>query len=348
MLRCVGGVAVLETYSSFAHMVQAVKATLPPYARAMDVKGEGSYWKPLSRALEAPWVQLHLNDRHFLIIDFDGQGVDAWKELLLEPNFISYNNVSGNHQAFFWLRDPVHCHLEAKDKKPYRYLSAIEAAIDEKYNGDDNFTRGLSKNPFSPFWDTDWRHDKKFTLNEIEIGLDLDRAKLPKKYRNKIVSKDTNGTKRNGTIFDTVRFRAYKEVKKYKEIDGITFEDWHRTILNWAKDLNSFDDKDSLSKSEVSCIAKSISRWVWYRYNYKKTKKRDRKTMSDSELKNRQKLAAEITNKARVAATEAKVKVAIKYLVENGKKPTKSAVAKIAKISREQVSKKYNHLFPTQ
>lgn len=332
-------------------MIQGVKGTLPPFARAMFEKGTestASYWKPIDTALDAPWIQLHRTNRHFLMLDFDDQGWDAWRNLPLPPNFVCHNPKSGNHQAFFWLETPVHCHESAKTSKAYRYLSILEKVIDQKYGGDEGFTRGISKNPFSPTWDVSWIHDHKFSLKELENGLIGERTKVLYGNKNTIVKCDKTGrTLRHSSLFESVRFKAYRQVKKYKEIDNIEYSDWYRVVLGWVNDANVFEYAEPLPLSSVRNTAKSISKWVWYVYNYNDKKQRDRRVMSDEELKSRQSLAAKMTNESAKAATEAKIKVAINHLIEQGKKPSKAAVARIVKISRVQVSTKYSHLFPS-
>lgn len=54
---------------------------------------------------------------------------------------------------------------------------------------------------------------------------------------------------------------------------------------------------------------------------------------------------AKFTHKVRVARSEAKIRTAIKRLQNENKRVSKKAVAGIVGISREQLSRRYNHLF---
>ena len=150
--------------------------TFPNHMRAMFNKGKGSFWVPQEKALgDAAWVQMHLNDRHFVMVDFDGLDELHWRTLPLTPNIVSFNTNNGNHQCYWLLKDPVHCHKEAKKGKAYKYLRLLEKAIDEKYQGDKHFSRAICKNLFHPRWETDWIHDRRHTLAEIHKGLELDQ-----------------------------------------------------------------------------------------------------------------------------------------------------------------------------
>ncbi|HBC3964971.1 TPA: hypothetical protein KD885_004652 [Vibrio parahaemolyticus] len=67
--------------------------------------------------------------------------------------------------------------------------------------------------------------------------------------------------------------------------------------------------------------------------------------MTVEEIKAAQSKAAHITNAKRKGSAEAAIKVAIQQLKDDGKKPTKAAVARIVGLSRVSVSNNYSHLF---
>lgn len=323
--------------------------TFPNHMRSMFNKGKGSFWVPQEKALEeAAWVQMHLNDRHFVMVDFDRLDELHWRTLPLTPNIVSFNTNNGNHQCYWLLKDPVHCHKAAKRKKAYKYLRLLEKAIDEKYKGDKHFSRAISKNLFHKKWATDWIHDRRHTLAEIHKGLELDLRKVlgyhppqispSKAYRK---AKSGNG-KRNTTMFDNVRYRAYREVSKYKSMDGTTYEDWLDVVTQWCARENVWDDAEPLLNSAVEATAKQIARFCWYVYNPPKTKK---PKMTIEQVKEAQRNAQRMTKAKQIGKTEAAIKEAIKQLKESDKRVSKAAVARIAGVSRTQVSLKYSYLF---
>jgi hypothetical protein len=310
---------------------------IPEYTRMMPVKNRASFYAPKEQAVaESPWIQLHQNDRHWVLIDFDCGDEWAWKRLPMTPNFVSYNTNTGNHQAGLLLEAPVHCHKEAKRRTPYKYLKAIEKAIDAQYGGDNGFRRTISKNPFHPQWDTNWIHDKKHTLKEIEDGLEL--VLNGTKRRTQAVKGEG---KRNTSVFDRVRFKCYNQVSRYKEVEGIKFEDWHTVVIQWCNDANVFKDDMPMKDAEVRCIAKSIATFTWYIYKPKSNKKR----MTVEEIKAAQSKAAAMTTAKKVGKNEAAIKEAIRQLKSEGKKPTKAAAARLAGLGRVAVSRNYSHLF---
>ncbi|EGR1604346.1 hypothetical protein D6L34_25185 [Vibrio parahaemolyticus] len=322
--------------------------TFPDFMRAMFKKGKGSYWVKQEKGLnEAAWLQMYLTNRHMVMVDFDGLDEFHWRSLPLKPNFVSFNPENGNHQCYWLLKDPVHCHKEAKRNKPYKYLRMIEKAIDEKYQGDKHFSRAISKNPFHPKWDTVWLHDRRHSLKDIHDGLELDLREVsgytpisPVKSHRK--AKQGNG-KRNTTIFNNVRYRAYKEVSRYKAMDNITFDEWLNVVTEWCVRENVWEDVEPLPFSAVAATAKQIAKFCWYVYNPPKTDIKPK--MTKEQIKEAQRNAQRITKAKQVGASEAAIKEAIAQLKAANKKPTKAGVARIVGLSRTQVSNKYSHLF---
>lgn len=322
--------------------------TFPEFMRAMFKKNKGSRWVKQEKGLsEAAWLQLHLTNRYLVMVDFDGLDEFHWRSLPLKPNFVSFNPENGNHQCYWLLRDHVHCHKEAKRNKPYKYLRQIEKAIDQKYQGDKHFSRAISKNPFHPKWDTVWLHDRRHSLKDIHDGLELDLREVSgytpisasKGHRK---AKQGNG-KRNTTIFNNVRYRAYKEVSRYKAMENITYEDWLSVVTEWCVRENVWKDVEPLPLSAVTATAKQIAKFCWYVYNPPKENVKPK--MTKEQVKEAQRKSAEITNAKKRGSAEASIKVAIKQLITDGKKPTKAAVARIVGLSRVSVSKNYSHLF---
>ncbi|EGQ9353890.1 hypothetical protein F2K74_24900 [Vibrio parahaemolyticus] len=323
--------------------------SFPEYMRAMFKKGAGSYWVPQQKALEdAAWLQMHLNDRHFVMVDFDGLDEHHWRTLPLKPNVVSFNPKNGNHQCYWLLKDPVHCHKEAKRNKPYKYLRLIEKAIDEKYQGDKRFARAICKNPFHPKWETEWIHDRRHTLTEIHEGLELDlrdvSGYLPSKSASKAYRKAKAGKgKRNTTMFDNVRYRAYREVLKYKEMDGVTYEDWLDVVTQWCARENVWEDAEPLPRNAVEATGKQIARFCWYVYNPPKQNVKPK--MTKEQVKEAQRNAQKITKAKQRGASEAAIKEAIAQLKASDKRVTKAAVARIVGLSRQNVTTLYSHLF---
>lgn len=321
-----------------------VLSTFPANMRCMFQKGKGSLWLPQDEAISvAAWVQLHLNDRHFVMVDFDGLDEFHWRTLPLTPNIVSFNPNNGNHQCYWLLQDPVHCQKASKRNKPYKYLRLLEKAIDLKYKGDVNFARAISKNLFHKKWDTEWIHDRRHTLTDIHKGLELDLRDTGYKMslRPPVVhrkAKQANG-KRNSTLFDTVRFRAYKEVAKYKAMTDIKYDDWLQKVIEWCHRENVWKDADPLPASEVEATAKQIAKFCWHVYKPRKPR------MTKEQIKEAQRKAQKMTKAKQIGSTEAAIKEAIRQLKEDNKRVSKSAVSRMIGISRQNIYTRYSHLF---
>jgi hypothetical protein len=68
----------------------------------------------------------------------------------------------------------------------------------------------------------------------------------------------------------------------------------------------------------------------------------------DMPLQSKQRLAARRTHEIRSNSTETRIKRAISELSIEGKMPTKTAVAGRVEMSRQQISRRYGHLFESE
>jgi hypothetical protein len=234
-------------------LLNQVRSTLPDYIHTLPEKNKPAIWLPKEHALEYERIRLHGNDRHFLMVDYDvknGNTAKNHNHYDLEPNLIAYNATNRNHQAFFRLLDPVHVQKESKFNKPNLYLKAIERAYDDKYNGDKHFARYISRNPLHAFADTDWRHDRKYSLNELAEVVNLNQQRI------KAGDRQVQGTGRNREVFDDLRKWAYKQ-----NTDNISYSDWINKVLIKAIGYNTYTNPMGLN--EVEAIAKSVSQYTF-------------------------------------------------------------------------------------
>ena len=313
----------------------------------MFVKGKGSCWKPQEIAIEAPWTQLHCNDRHWVMADLDECDWQAHKRFPVEPNIVSYNAESGHSQQFWRLSDPVYCHGDQRQHKAHRYLRAIESAIDAQYGTDHHFARAISKNPLHKLWDNDFRHSRGHTLPELHEGLLLDLTtvgyggKGKPKGKSKATVEGQYG--RNAQTFDQVRFWAYEHAPMFKQA-GLEYEDWYRAVRMQVNTVNArfINTADGVMDAvECNYIARSIASYCWR----VQVSLRRKPKLTMEQIRQKQVQSAQMTTAKKVGASEAAIKLAITQLQADGKKPTKAAVARLVNLSRQQVSTRYNYLF---
>ena len=242
--------------SAVRKLKNSVKETLPKSLRVLHTKGEPLIRLPQEKALAFERVKLHQNDRHFLIIDYDvknGKPVVDHSHYDIEPNFVIYNPKNSNHQAYWFLRDAVHCQDESKYRKPFQYLRAIETAYDEKYGGDIKFGRYISRNPFFIGADTDWRHNERFKLKELADVVKLNQYRI--KSGNKSTADNAHNS-RNVTLFDELRYWAYKQdTSKFK------YPEWQQRCLTQVATYNSFPT--AMNIHQITSIAKSVAQYTF-------------------------------------------------------------------------------------
>jgi hypothetical protein len=235
-------------------IVRAFKDSLPKYIHTLPEKNKPAIWLPQKHALRYERIRTYGNDRNFLMLDYDtdSESFADHTRYDIEPNIIIYNPANYNHQAYWRLQDAVHCQQTSKHTKPYLYLRAIESAYDEKYNGDTNFSRYISRNPLYVFSDTDWRHNRGHTLGELAEVVQLNKQRV--KTGNRIVTTGERG--RNCMVFDDLRFWA-----KRQDTRNMTYETWIQRCTTQALSYNSF--REPMSLNETMAIAKSVAKYTY-------------------------------------------------------------------------------------
>lgn len=95
-------------------LLRKYKDALPEYVQAMPDKP--LIWLPRSEAIQVERIRAHLNDRCYLMVDHDNGPIGCAHTLYdVPPNIVVYNPTHPErHQAFWLLRDPVHCQPEAQ------------------------------------------------------------------------------------------------------------------------------------------------------------------------------------------------------------------------------------------
>ncbi|EOB4122203.1 replication initiation protein [Vibrio parahaemolyticus] len=232
------------------------KDSLPEFINSQPKKGSATVYLPKAQAIQLERFKAYQNDRHFFMVDHDKAPCRAERLYDIEPNIVVYNVQNPErHQAFWLLKDPVHCQAKAKACKPYRYMRAIEAAYDAKYQADIHFARYIHRNPL--FWaaDTDWRHDRAYTLSELAEVVDMQPERIKRGQR--LV---TDGG-RNNTLFNDLRSWAYPNALVARQS---SYDEWHKQIVTRAIAYNTFDNP--LPLNETLVVARSVAEFTYFRY----------------------------------------------------------------------------------
>ena len=203
--------------------------------------------------------------RVFMLHDLDYDGAAyAWEDNNLPmPAWAAMNRENGHAHIAYALSAPVLTADFGGRQTPLRYLAAIEAAYRAKLGGDDGFASLITKNPMHPHWellrgvpDAIRGYDLPYLAEFVDL------AKF-KPYVGR-TNLEAVGLGRNCTVFNVVSRWAYRNIRVFKFERGVN--EWKREVLNQCLNVNSGFPCPMMLK-EVQCIAKSISNWVWNRFD---------------------------------------------------------------------------------
>ena len=192
----------------------------------------------------------------YLVFDIDREdGAMAWHDAGLPlPTWTTQNPANGHAHICYELKAPVPT-TEASRQNVIEYLAKIEAGLARKLGADVGYSGLLTKNPVHISWRTTLWTSEKYELNYLADFVDLHA--LSKKERG-------IGVGRNCTLFDTVRFWAYKAIREHR---GSTFDIWLGKVLEQCQNANGAF-LEPLPHGEVKATAKSIATYCWKKDAY--------------------------------------------------------------------------------
>lgn len=214
--------------------------------------------RTLKIALNHPYIQANPpNLRVWSIYDIDREGgAIAWEDAMLPPPAWSATNRINGHAHLVWgLSAPVLVDSPDMRLAPLRLLCAIEAAFREQLQADQGYSGLITKNPAHPLWRTLRGPRISYELAELAEWIDLSKH-IPKR------NPETIGLGRNVMLFDWLRKWAYTAVRRHRELRNRVL--WDAEVFDKCCELNG-DFATPMHFSELKCIAKSVSKWVWQR-----------------------------------------------------------------------------------
>ena len=226
---------------------------------------------------------------------------------------------------------------EKARKKPINYMQAIYRGMAKALSADADYTGRIAKNPLSKAWRVTELHSHEYSLSELAEYVDL----LSKPFFRE--PDDYASESRNCSLFHRLRFWAYCQVKHYKHTANEA--SWHDAVLAHALSIATIEA--DFGYNEIKNTAKSVAKWTWNNYT---GDGKDRGVMklagTDIPLQAKQRLAARRTHQLRTNSTEKRVLAAIRALYKAFEKmPSKKAVAERIGLTRQQISRRYAHLF---
>ena len=198
----------------------------------------------------------------WLIFDVDREGAGlAWEDAHLPvPAWVTINRENGHAHLAYGLDAPV-LTGEAARRHPIRYLAGIQSAFRAALEADPGYSGLITKNPANDAaWKVLWGPARMRTLGELAEWVDLPKH-LPKRR----APLEGQGLGRNCALFDDLRMQAYKEIRHYR-CEVRNFVLWQTHIYNLGMTRNG-DFSHPLDHREVHHLAKSVSKWVWGRFD---------------------------------------------------------------------------------
>jgi hypothetical protein len=331
--------------------------SLPEKPYCTDDLRSGLVIRKREDALSKAYIQISQQKKSFIVLDLDYEGSALAYEYgdnrVPVPTITAINRENGHSHVFYELRTPVLFPLANAmesyvSQKAIRYYQNVREAYRLALKADPGFTGLIVKNPFHEKWEVIWYANTLYELEDLASWVDF-----PKKTNRKTPIVSDLG--RNCTLFDETRFYAYEHVRNFGNPDQFLSELYH-FCENYNRTFQI-----PLSESELRSVSRSVARWVWKnRYNFLgDIENKNRGAMNlqpipilnpadrEIEIRKRQKKGAIFTNQVRKDKTEEIIFQAIKQLRAEGKKVTKSKVAKMTNVHRVTLYR-FGYLFETE
>lgn len=309
--------------------------TAPYLARCSDNK-TASHVRPRSYAVNWPYMQINRSDMvSWLIFDLDHANPNVWDDQdLPAPNFIVRDKVT-NRAHLYYAIVPV-CTGDKARSKPIQFMKRVYQAMAKTMDADSSYAGTVAKTPHHPTWSTTELHDYVYELGELAGHIEIEY--IPPWAKKE--AEDTSHS-RNCTLFEELRHFAYSIVGHDRE--NSHYEAFKGRLERYAEQKNDFSQRGwstNLNYSEVKATVKSVARWTWDHYTGTDCANRGIMNLDTSlSPEKRQALAAIRTHGERRSSTAKKVLIATQKLVTANEKVTYSAIAALAGITRQTVSK---------
>ena len=276
----------------------------------------------------------HPNSKLWLMFDIDRHtGPEELTDVfsLPAPTFWIQNPENSHAHALYALETPVHMNASSS-QAAIRFAAAVDVAFSIKMSADPGYSGVLCKNPLHKHWKT-YALGGCYDLTELSEYVDLQpfgdrRRNLP-----------DIGLGRNCTLFDRLRYWSYKAIRQ-------GWPEYDRWLLAVEERAGAYNDFTSpLDSREVHHIAKSVARWTFRKFSpqgFDEYIERLIQNTHTPEIQSKRALKSAQTKRNK---REKQIIQAIGQLQSDGKKVTKSAVARLVGIDRRVLNKCYSELF---
>lgn len=238
---------------------QRFASSLPRYPYCTDVPSDGVYRKPKWEALQHRLIQPnHQSLIRWLPFDIDADdGYFRPDEAgLPEPAFYAFNMDNGHCHILYELEDPV-SKTANSGASPLSFLVDVQRGMCRRLGADRNYSGNLCKNVAHDHWEVFATGASPISLPRVNESLDA-ADKVPWS------TKELDGFGRNCDLFNEIRHIAYRHVATFKR-DHKTESQFRRFLDGMAFQIN-MAFPTPLFLTEVGGVTKSVSKWVWSRF----------------------------------------------------------------------------------
>lgn len=306
--------------------------SLPEKVRSTNNFEEGTKFRKKENALDYKYIEVSQYMKKQIIIDIDRPGAaHDWEDKNLPaPSWITINPENAHCHYCYELNTPV-VYTEAGRRAPQQYFEAVDSALTNYLEGDRAYVGKFTKNPLNPAWKV-IKHYTSYDLSDFKEYIDLTprRKKIELNF-------DIYG--RNCTLFHTLRFVAYRIVKKH-----IRYEQFKAEVEDNGLTINlefeGWEDGQLYSK-EVLQVSNSIAKWTWkHRFTIGDYVNRGVMKLPDSmSLEEKQKASAFYSHEVRTKTVLESIIESAKALKSQGTPITQQSVVIHSKCSLSAVKR---------
>lgn len=257
--------------------------SIPPRPYVAERKGS-TYRETKRNAIikDYPYIQLNPSNRSsVLAFDCDTDiGTLDWSSIPSPNLIIRHKDADNSYKThlFYVLEKGVPLSDMQTEKQETLYY-IVKKALTTMLKADTAYTGLLAKNPFSYSWIAVTCNAVPYTLRELRLWIDDDKANEileSRRIENRTQFRDAFASAgRNCTVFEHLRFWAYTNIHLYHDRGE---ESFHAACYEHACMINDF--ASPLPTNELKNISKSVARWTWKHLSSGKSKE-NRKQMSE-------------------------------------------------------------------
>lgn len=244
---------------------------LPLWPLASDELRDGIYRMSRQSALGLRYIEANPHAvSNLLVVDIDHEDAAMramWDRKGWLPNAIVQNPRNGHAHAVWAMKEAI-TRTELARVKPLVYATAVTEGLRRSVDGDAGYSGLITKNPLHEAWEAQWVTDHLYSLDELHQHLD-EAGFMPPKGWNKTRRKNPVGLGRNCTLFETVRWEAYRVARTIRQRnERPTREDLHDlelAITSLCHEMNA-TFSEALPDSEIRATIRSFYKWITTKY----------------------------------------------------------------------------------